>query len=554
MNALNSFPLDMSVVPGTRHYTLLNSNDELPEDSELAFLHSVISDVDARLACLEEEISTIQEKLMLSVPRLASHLAMLAMPSDADARLACLDETSTIQEKLMLLEKERVSLSSYRARNKAILSPLRRMPPEVLGDIFWRTVPSKSEAQRTLNFFLVESPWTLTQICSRWREISLSIASLWSRIIVDYRTACHYPVSLVEAQIHRSRVQKLEIHFHGSDAADPCPQTQIFQLLLQHSSRWEALHLTLTPEIIPHLTALPAGFPSLKRLYIQWNSQESQTIIDCFRVAPSLVDLCVFNKYRPLAITHPTHQLTHYFLVGPWEEHRRILKLAHNLIEAHIAVKFDDEPWPQPDEPITLPHLRGLHVSRPRCLDYLKAPALEGLGFYVRQDDPPDIRHLESFIGRSACPLRKLCLRGFADVPTTTQILETLPSITELVIFNKSKRAAREKTNALVEALTVSDRLGTVIAPHLSVLLFACGRENDIGHQTYIQMVESRWQAAECALKSAALLIQLGPPLDSATFSSLDTLRQEGLDFWLLQGPGVAKEMNALVHAPSWMR
>jgi hypothetical protein len=113
---------------------------------------------------------------------------------------------------------------------------------------------------------------------------------------------------------------------------------------------------------------------------------------------------------------------------------------------------------------------------------------------------------------------------------------------------------AREKTNALVEALTVSDRLGTVIAPHLSVLLFACRRENDIGHQNYIQMVKSRWQAAECALKSAALLIQLGPPLDSATFSSLDTLRQEGLDFWLLQGPSVAKEMNALVYAPSWMR
>ncbi|KAJ7302969.1 hypothetical protein DFH08DRAFT_986798, partial [Mycena albidolilacea] len=95
--------LDISATPGTRHYALLNTN-EPPNDSEFAFIHSVISDADARLACLDDEISTLEEKLQQ-------------------------------------LEEEHASLSSYRTRNKAILSPLRRMPPEVLGEIFSLTLP-----------------------------------------------------------------------------------------------------------------------------------------------------------------------------------------------------------------------------------------------------------------------------------------------------------------------------------------------------------------------------------------------------------------------------
>jgi hypothetical protein len=542
----------MSVAPGTRHYTLLNSNDELPEDSELlAFLHSVISDANVRVASLEEEISTIQEKLILLENQSVSLTSYgPAMPrSDADAQLK--EELSKIQETLILLEKKRASLSSYRARNKAILSPLRRMPPEVLGDIFLWTLPSPSEVQNT--FDVEDSPWTLTRISSRWREISLSTPSLWSRIIVDYRNAHHYPVSMVEAQIHRSRARKLEIHFYGSEAASSGPQIQIFQLLLQHSSRWEALELVLTAEIAPLLTTLRTGFPSLQRLFIRSyvESPESQTAvpsIDCFRVAPFLVDLSVYGKHRFLSVTAPTCQLTHYCHNGSWKEHSRILKLAPNLIQANITVTFDDEPWPQSDEPINMPYLRRLHVSCPRCLDYLKAPALEGLGFALKRGEPPDIRILRSFIGCSACPLRRLCLRGLADVPTTTQILQTLPSITELVIFNKSRR---KRTNALTEALTVSNVAGSAfIAPRLSFLLFVCGRGNSFDHTAYIQMVTSRWQATECALKSAVLLIESDSPLDPATFSSLDMLRREGLDFW--HGPAGMKEMNALLYAPSW--
>ncbi|KAJ7302990.1 hypothetical protein DFH08DRAFT_794142, partial [Mycena albidolilacea] len=138
---------DISVAPGTRHYALLNSN-EPPEDSESTFVQLVISETDARLACLDNEISKLREKLRP-------------------------------------FEEERASLLSYRARNKAILSPLRRMPPETMGEIFSWTLPSVRQSWEQPNY-MAGSPWVLSYTSSRWRAISLSTPPLWSRIVINY--------------------------------------------------------------------------------------------------------------------------------------------------------------------------------------------------------------------------------------------------------------------------------------------------------------------------------------------------------------------------------
>ncbi|KAF8211008.1 hypothetical protein K438DRAFT_1569312, partial [Mycena galopus ATCC 62051] len=137
--------LDLSV-PGTRHHTLANTNQP-PEDSDKPFILSLVSDVNARIASLDVQISKLIEKMKP-------------------------------------LQDERASLLSYRTRNKAILSPLRRMPPEVLSQIFAWTLPSIGDVLRVGKIDTTQSPWLLTQISSRWRAISLGIPSLWSRVAI----------------------------------------------------------------------------------------------------------------------------------------------------------------------------------------------------------------------------------------------------------------------------------------------------------------------------------------------------------------------------------
>ncbi|KAJ7198223.1 hypothetical protein B0H12DRAFT_960132, partial [Mycena haematopus] len=93
--------------------------------------------------------------------------------------LACIDEEIVqLHSRLKLLKAGRSRLSSDRTQTRAILSPLQRMPPEILGEIFLWTIPALPNRSY--------SPWFLTHISHRWRQIAVSTSSLWSRVVVHF--------------------------------------------------------------------------------------------------------------------------------------------------------------------------------------------------------------------------------------------------------------------------------------------------------------------------------------------------------------------------------
>ncbi|KAJ6471879.1 hypothetical protein C8R45DRAFT_782728, partial [Mycena sanguinolenta] len=89
------------------------------------------------------------------------------------------DEIALLNEQLKQLAEERFQWAGYRAKNCGILSPLRWMPPEVLGQIF---------GQRYPGFCETDSPWVLTHVSRMWRAVSVSTPRSWSRVIIDYPT------------------------------------------------------------------------------------------------------------------------------------------------------------------------------------------------------------------------------------------------------------------------------------------------------------------------------------------------------------------------------
>jgi hypothetical protein len=98
----------------------LNTN-EPPENPERIFTNSVISNTEIRLVWLDDEIPKLREKVKQ-------------------------------------LEYERVSLLCYVMCNKAVLALLRRMPPEVLGEIFSWTLPTIADALNAGRFDMAQSP------------------------------------------------------------------------------------------------------------------------------------------------------------------------------------------------------------------------------------------------------------------------------------------------------------------------------------------------------------------------------------------------------------
>ncbi|KAJ6471913.1 hypothetical protein C8R45DRAFT_1013533 [Mycena sanguinolenta] len=331
-------------VSGTKHHILFNSN-EAPLESEILTAKSETLKIDASLVSLDEEIVQL-------------HL------------------------RLEQLEAERDRLSSYRARNSTILSPLRRMPPEILAEVFSLTVPTTVIPQRSQRY----APWFLTHVSRRWREIAVSTSSLWSLVVIDEEmvSAPAHPVPMLETQI--ARAKNLKIHFYGHSSFDSQRQAELFQYLAQYSSRWEELYLYPT-SYPPWLANLRGRIPLLRFLWILWlqDPNEENTIdppaepIDFAESAPSLVDVSIINDFSPMPISLPAQQLTRYELRAPWEMHKAILARAPNLAEAHIGVRFRDESWPDTGAIIGLPALKSLFISHPEVLRYIWAPVLQEL-------------------------------------------------------------------------------------------------------------------------------------------------------------------------------
>ncbi|KAJ6541554.1 hypothetical protein B0H19DRAFT_864171, partial [Mycena capillaripes] len=87
---------------------------------------------------------------------------------DLDASIAVADDI------LAKLRSRRKHALEDIHRGKAILSIIRRLPADVLGEIFSYTVPD-APRRRAID----RSPWMLGRVCSRWRAISISLSTLW---------------------------------------------------------------------------------------------------------------------------------------------------------------------------------------------------------------------------------------------------------------------------------------------------------------------------------------------------------------------------------------
>jgi len=520
-----AFDLNVPVAPKTlaRYLKLLKTN-EPPAGPELAYILSVVSKTGARLTCLDDEISRLKIQLKE-------------------------------------LEEECAVLSDYHNQNTSILSPLRRMPPEVLGQIFLWTQPSLDDASDRGWSDVKYSPWILTHINRRWRAIALSIPTLWSLVCIDYSDERPYPLDMIRTQIQRART--LKIHFFGCQERDSSPQMEMFKLLSERSSLWEELSLRLTSSLFPLLATLRDRVQLLRRVCLRWDNQESQEgveSINCFQTAVSLVDIDVSSVHRFVPTLLPMyHQLMRYDLDAPWDTHFEVLKSLPNLVEGRIRVNFDEEPWPDANETIDLLHLRHLYLSDVEVLNYLRAPALDEIAIHTMGEESPDIcTYVEPFVLRSACTLQNLCLRGLPDAQAVLQILQKCPSIDKIAIIiagpGDDEDTECDALNTFFTQFTVPNSTGSAaMAPQLCGIFFGCQHSRHVNYPLYLAMLESRWNAEGCALKGAALfLVNPGPHLAPATCSGLNALWKAGLAVGMLSGEAAQRRMDTWLYISSW--
>ncbi|KAF7376627.1 F-box domain-containing protein [Mycena sanguinolenta] len=186
-------------------------------------------------------------------------------------------EIAVLRQALDKLTAERDALGAYVDAHKALLSPVRRLPLDIIELIFMACLPM----HRNCVMSAQEAPVLLGRICSAWRAISLSTPQLWSRVhIVEptpsnsvtsegYSAKVAQRLEAADAWLRRSGTCPLSISlesklspgaspFMGSTTViQPHASSPFLNVLLPFASRWQHMDLVLPPgphEVLSRLT------------------------------------------------------------------------------------------------------------------------------------------------------------------------------------------------------------------------------------------------------------------------------------------------------------
>jgi hypothetical protein len=335
------------------------------------------------------------------------------------------DEIADLQKAIDKLAAERESLGTYVAAHKALISPVRRLPLDIIQEIFIACIP----AHRNCVMSASEPPVLLGRICSSWRAISLSTPRLWTRLHIVEPPRGRYGSS--DSLIDEKVAQRLEITKMWLDRSGQCPVSislqsgpdydsppvtpstshsrsgQFLQALLPFASRWQHIRFTTPPFVLEFLVDLTAAdVPMLETVAFNPQHQFPPRIVKWEQFgmlsSPRITSFSTSgHNFIPDALPLQWHQLTNLTVDGPvWETSmtsEMILKTFANcptLRTCKLVVNDSGNvELPLSHPAVELPFLHTLELdfggvisTVPRLLNRLSLPELRIFAFHGHAD------------------------------------------------------------------------------------------------------------------------------------------------------------------------
>ncbi|KAJ7265287.1 hypothetical protein C8J57DRAFT_1006678, partial [Mycena rebaudengoi] len=161
----------------------------------------------------------------------------------------------------------RAALQEHYDRYASLLAPIRRLPSEILVEIFdicrhWGHHSLTFLHQQRKTHPLEQAPLLiLAQVCSRWRSLALNTHALWDAIELT-ATPGREPVDevmrLLTVALRRGGNSMINVTVSGS--AYP----QALELLARHSERWLTLRFSCASSSLQYLSAIRGHLPLLR--------------------------------------------------------------------------------------------------------------------------------------------------------------------------------------------------------------------------------------------------------------------------------------------------
>ncbi|KAJ7197801.1 hypothetical protein GGX14DRAFT_573950 [Mycena pura] len=187
------------------------------------------------------------------------------------------DELERLQASVDRVTRKREQLQQFIDSHLALVSPARRLPQDILGEIFMACLSENGYASMKPS----EAPLLLCRLCRDWRNLALSMPRLWASL--------HFPEFLYLRPSHDSAQLELWLNRSGGLPLSiflAIDTKLVLQSLVDQAHRWENIRLKdlmhSTLKILAQLS--PEDVPLLKTVVIE-NRYYEETILSFLRAA-----------------------------------------------------------------------------------------------------------------------------------------------------------------------------------------------------------------------------------------------------------------------------
>ncbi|KAJ7778382.1 hypothetical protein B0H16DRAFT_1360355 [Mycena metata] len=393
--------------------------------------------------------------------------ALLVEPSLRLQRLNA--KIAELQMALEKLAEERESLVVYMDGYKALISPLRRLPLDIIQEIFLACIPTHRNCVMSAS----EAPVLLGRICSSWRAIAYSTPRLWTQIhLVEPNRFYGVDMPSVEAKAaQRFAATKMWLDRSGDcplsislicgiedaeyTSTTPSHTPPFSQALIPFAARWQHVDFLLSPAGLDSILGLvESDVPLLQSVKLQYDYPlEPRTTqlgsLGMLR-GPRISSFCgsgndIISENLPLRWAQLT--VLAMTTAGPWqslmtsESALEILRRCPELRTCRLTVNDGMESGVPSLPAIELKSLNTLelhcevvHYTLFHLLDRLSLPELRNFALSGRASVPHDFPSLaKSFTGwprlesvdiTSNTFSKASLLESFRSLPDTVQELK----------------------------------------------------------------------------------------------------------------------------------
>ena len=407
--------------------------------------------------------------------------------SDIEADLSRLDdEMSQLQMAMDHLATERRKLEMSLDEHRSLVAPIRRIPPEILCEMFMHCLVSVPHS-----FDVTKAPLHLTFVCSKWRRVAISTPWLWSYISL-YKAPI--AMELLQIWLLRSGSSPLTLIFEPEDNGDDIASSY-FDTIIPHSHRWRDVTFTFVDTHFMPLEDRAAEIkdhlPMLERLHLVYVDfiDRPMTI---FENAPMLNAVTLMEPNRDLL---PWHQLKHYHVrTVSTRECLELLQQCTNLTHCTFENQYSDSDILNTSM-VVHSQLQSLRLVSDgdeirTLLDSITLPALRVLNIISSANVHQT--HVSYFLDRSSCNLQCLILHIYWTSPELIVFLQGLPSLVEVAIEEVYSGMVNEEVlRRMTHNVSRSSSPGPhVLVPKLKRLSFSAKLAFD--HKVILDMVQSR--------------------------------------------------------------